>query len=53
MAHIILLGDSSLDNSAYVGSDPDVTAHLRGLLPAGWRVTLLAVDGATSPSVPG
>ena len=52
MTHIVLLGDSSLDNGPYVGSDPDVTAHLRGLLPPGRRVTLLAVDGATSRSVP-
>ena len=53
MTHIILLGDSSFDNGPYVDSDPDVSAHLRGLLPPGGRVTLLAVDGATSPSVPG
>ena len=53
MTHIVLLGDSSFDNGAYVGSDPDVATHLRGLLPPGGRVTLLAVDGATSPSVPG
>ena len=52
MTHIVLLGDSSFDNSPYVGSDPDVSAHLRGLLPPGGRVTLLAVDGATSRGVP-
>ena len=42
MGHIVLLGDSSLDNGAYVGSDADATARLPGLLALGWRVTLLA-----------
>jgi hypothetical protein len=44
--HIALLGDSILDNGAYTSGGPDVVTHLRGMLPAGWRATLLAVDGS-------
>ena len=47
MTHIVLLGDSVFDNAAYVGKGPDVVRQLRENLPAGWRATLLAVDGAT------
>jgi hypothetical protein len=46
--HIVLLGDSIFDNSAYTGGEPDVVAHLRGMLPDGWRAALYAVDGATT-----
>src|SRR5688572_8603898 len=46
--HIVLLGDSIFDNIAYTSGQPDVIAHLRDLLPAGWRATLLARDGATT-----
>jgi hypothetical protein len=46
--HVVLLGDSIFDNSAYTGEAPDVVTHLRRLLPAGWRATLRAVDGATT-----
>ncbi|MBV9866269.1 MAG: SGNH/GDSL hydrolase family protein [Abitibacteriaceae bacterium] len=45
MSHIILLGDSILDNAAYVSNGPDVIHHLRQRLPQGWRATLCAVDG--------
>jgi lysophospholipase L1-like esterase len=48
VGHIVLLGDSIFDNGAYVGRDPDVAAHLRAAVPDGWRVTSLAVDGATT-----
>jgi len=51
--HVALLGDSILDNSAYVGSGPDVATQLRALLPAPWRVTLLAVDGSTARDLGG
>jgi GDSL-like Lipase/Acylhydrolase family len=51
MAHIILLGDSSFDNWKYVQPEPDVVAHLRKLLPAGWQATLRAVDGAVTSDV--
>ncbi|HST63313.1 MAG TPA: SGNH/GDSL hydrolase family protein, partial [Longimicrobium sp.] len=48
MPHVVLLGDSIFDNAAYVRGGPDVLAHLRGRLPAGWDATLVAVDGATT-----
>jgi hypothetical protein len=50
--HAVLLGDSVFDNAAYVRGGPDVVAHLAGLLPAGWRATLCAVDGAVIDDVP-
>jgi hypothetical protein len=46
--HVVLLGDSIFDNGAYTRGAPDVVTHLRRLLPAGWRATLCAVDGATT-----
>jgi hypothetical protein len=46
MGHVILLGDSVFDNSAYVGAGPDVVAQLRDRLPSGWRASLRAVDGS-------
>jgi hypothetical protein len=46
MSHIVLLGDSTLDNAAYVPAGQAVVDHLRELLPDGWGATLLAVDGA-------
>ena len=52
MGHIVLLGDSVFDNAAYTGSEPDVVAHLRALLPSGWKATLCAVDGATTNGLP-
>ena len=48
MSHIVLLGDSIFDNAAYTRGGPDVITQLRELLPAGWRATLCAVDGATT-----
>src|SRR5687768_10561014 len=47
MYHIVLVGDSILDNNAYVASGQAVIDHLREMLPAGWKATLLAVDGST------
>jgi len=44
--HVALLGDSVFDNAAYTGREPDVVNHLGGLLPEGWRASLLAVDGS-------
>ncbi len=52
MPHVVLLGDSIFDNAAYVRGGPDVVTHLAGILPAGWRATLAAVDGAVIASVP-
>ncbi|GLC24682.1 hypothetical protein rosag_11950 [Roseisolibacter agri] len=51
MRHIVLLGDSILDNAAYVRGGPDVVAQLRDRLPPGDRATLLAVDGAVTADV--
>ncbi len=47
-SHIALLGDSVFDNAAYTGREPDVLTHLRAILPAPWKASLLAVDGATT-----
>ena len=53
MPHIILLGDSVFDNFKYVQPEPDVLAHLREVLPAGWKASLRAVDGAVTNDVAG
>ena len=50
--HIVLLGDSTLDNGAYTRGSPDVVTHLRRLLPDGWTATLEAVDGAVVADLP-
>ena len=52
MGHVVLLGDSIFDNAAYVRGGPDVIRQLREALPAGWKATLAAVDGAIIASVP-
>jgi hypothetical protein len=45
--HLVLLGDSILDNAAYVpGRGPAVIDQVRNRLPEGWRATLLALDGS-------
>jgi hypothetical protein len=46
--HVVLLGDSIFDNASYTRGEPDVVTHLRDLLPAPWKATLSAVDGATT-----
>jgi hypothetical protein len=51
MTHIALLGDSVVDNKAYVGGGPDVAEQVRRLAPKEWRVSRLALDGATAASV--
>jgi len=51
MPHVVLLGDSIFDNGAYTQGGPDVIAQLREALPAGWRATLGAIDGATTQDV--
>jgi hypothetical protein len=45
MGHVVLLGDSIFDNGRYVDGGPDVVAQLGEMLPEGWKVSLLAVDG--------
>jgi GDSL-like Lipase/Acylhydrolase family len=52
MSHVVLLGDSIFDNRAYTLGEPDVAAQLRGFLPRGWSVTLLAIDGSTTLHIP-
>jgi hypothetical protein len=52
MNHLVLLGDSIFDNQAYIGSAPDVVRQLRARLAAGWKATLLAVDGHVTADVP-
>lgn len=51
-AHVVLLGDSVLDNGAYVPGEPDVVAQLREELPPGFRATLLAIDGDVTGGIP-
>src|SRR5829696_3753628 len=46
VGHVILLGDSILDNAAYVAGAPDVVRQVRQRLPAGSKATLAAVDGS-------
>lgn len=45
MKHVVLLGDSILDNAAYTEGAPDITAQLHRLMSARDSVTLLATDG--------
>jgi hypothetical protein len=52
MSHLTLLGDSIFDNGRYVDGKPDVIAQVRSHLPAGWKASLLAVDGATTQDIP-
>jgi hypothetical protein len=48
LAHVVLLGDSILDNDAYTAGAPDVITHLRSMLPSKWQASLAAVDGSTT-----
>jgi len=49
--HIVLFGDSILDNAAYVDGGPDVVSQLRTRLPAGSKATLAAIDGSVASAV--
>jgi len=51
VSHVVLLGDSIFDNARYVPGGPAVVDQLRARLPAGWRATLLAVDGSVTTDV--
>jgi hypothetical protein len=51
MKHIVLLGDSTFDNAAYVNGGPDVIKQLRSILPQDWQATLLAVNGSVTTDV--
>lgn len=46
MAHIVLLGDSILDNAAYVPVGEDVVSYIKNEMKQDWKVTLLAKDGS-------
>jgi hypothetical protein len=52
MAHIVLLGDSIFDNGLYVAPGGATIDELTARLPAGWKATLLAVDGSVTAQVP-
>jgi lysophospholipase L1-like esterase len=51
MSHVVLLGDSILDNAAYTRGGPDVATQVRDRLPPDWKTSLLAVDGSTTAQV--
>ncbi|MES2947035.1 MAG: SGNH/GDSL hydrolase family protein [Pseudomonadota bacterium] len=51
MKHLVLLGDSTLDNAAYTAGGPAVITHVARELPEHWKTTLGAVDGATTEDI--
>jgi hypothetical protein len=51
MNHAVLLGDSIFDNASYVPGKLPVIEQLRNSQPAGWKATLLAVDGDVTANV--
>jgi hypothetical protein len=51
MGHVVLLGDSIFDNARYVPDHPPVIEQVKRSLPAGWRASLLAVDGDITEDV--
>ena len=51
MSRLVLVGDSVFDNAAYV-TGPDVRTQVETKIPAGWSVSLLAVDGSFIFDVP-
>ena len=51
MPHLVLLGDSILDNAAYTSGGPAVIEQLKAILPIGWHALLKAVDGATTVDI--
>jgi hypothetical protein len=46
MSHLVLLGDSVLDNKAYTAGGPPIVNQIKSRLPKNWKVSLLAVDGS-------
>jgi lysophospholipase L1-like esterase len=52
MRNVVLLGDSIFDNAAYTSGGPAVIKQVVQQLPRGWSARLLAMDGATTDSVP-
>ncbi len=51
MSHLILLGDSVLDNGAYTAGGPPVITQVSERLPDGWRATLAAIDGSMAEDI--
>ena len=51
MPHVVLLGDSIFDNAMYTAGGPAVIHQVTALVPAGWRASLLAVDGSIARHV--
>jgi hypothetical protein len=51
MHHLILLGDSILDNASYTEGGPAVITHVQEQIPKAWQATLLAVDGSTTEHI--
>ena len=45
MNHLVLMGDSIIDNASYVPGEPCVTDQVRARLSNDWQVTQLATDG--------
>ena len=52
MKHVILLGDSILDNAVYTAGGPAVIDQVNQALGSSGRATLLAVDGSKTQDVP-
>jgi len=50
--HLVLLGDSILDNGSYTSGGPAVIDQVRQQLPATWEVSLSAIDGSTTEDIP-
>jgi hypothetical protein len=50
--HLVLLGDSILDNAPYVPGRPAVIDQVRTRLPPNWQATLIARDGSVIADVP-
>lgn len=51
MTHLVLIGDSVLDNVSYTAGGPAVIEQVTSVLPNGWHATLCARDGSTTEDV--
>jgi lysophospholipase L1-like esterase len=51
MSHLVLLGDSILDNASYVAGGLAVIDHVRQQLAPSWKATLCAVDGSVTGDI--
>ena len=51
MPNVVLLGDSVLDNHAYVVDGQDVITRLRRTLDSSWGASCLALDGCTTAGI--